>query len=272
MERTVSLSATDYAQLPADIHPAVKEAIAQWNDAYNVIRYADRALFAGPPGTGKTTASSKHGPRNGQSLERFCITYETTNGQIWGGYMPTDKGLEYKHSWCARAWINGSCAVVDEIDQAGGDTIPGLHAWLDDLAVARMTLATGETITPKDGFRCFATTNHPESIPEALADRFVIKREILFPDPRILFSLPRAVRPAASYALYSNNVEKSLAKLRTRSWVEIGRLMDRHGLGTRDAVAIVAGPKLAKDVALAIEVAASKVETAAKAEAKAQAE
>ena len=260
MERTVSLSATEYAQLPADLHSAIKEAISIWNDAYNVIRYADRALFAGPPGTGKTTASSKHGPRNGQGLERFCITSETTNGQIWGGYMPTEKGLEYKHSWCARAWLNGSCAVVDEIDQAGGDTIPGLHAWLDDLNVAKMTLATGDVISPKEGFRCFATTNHPESVPEALSDRFVIKRTILVPDPRILFSLPRAIRPAAGYSLYGQNTDKALSKLKTRAWVEIGRLMDRHGLSTGDAVKLVAGPQLARDVTLACEVSAAKVE------------
>lgn len=258
--KDVKLSSTDMAQFPADLHPAMREASGVWADIYNVVMYADNALFSGPPGTGKSRVSRIHG-LNGRHLETTSLTYETCWPEVRGCYMLDKDGMRYIDGPGVRAWRQGSRWCIDEIDQAGGDTIPGLHTLLDDRAVARLTLPTGETVTPSETFQCFATTNaDPKALPEALMDRFAIKREVLFPDPRFLMSLPMALRPAAAYALFSpNSAAKEIAKLTTRQWVVIGGKMDKFGLSTRDAVELVTGPKRSLAASNAIEAARAKV-------------
>lgn len=253
------LSKTDLAQFPQDVHRYINAASDIWEDVYNVITYARRALFYGRPGSGKSRVSSVH-ELNGRSLERSTITPETCWPEIRGFWAMGKNGMDWMNGPGIRAWLNGSRWVVDEIDQAGGDTVPGLHMLLDDSAVARLTLPNGETVRPAESFQCFATTNaDPRSLPEALADRFVIKREVNHPDPRILLSLPRVLRPAAAYSLYSPDGATELKAMTSRAWVELGTIMDRHGLNVRDGLTVIVGSKLAKNACLAVEVAASKV-------------
>lgn len=257
------LSRDELNQLPSDIHNAVNAASEIWADIYNVITYAQRALFHGRPGTGKTRVSSVH-ELGARPLERITITPETCWPEVRGHYGLGKGGeMVWLNGPGVRAWLNGARLVIDEIDQAGGDTIPGLHMLLDDRAVARLTLPNGDTVRPTDSFQCFATTNaDPRSLPEALCDRFVIRREVNHPDPRMLLSLPRVLRPAAAYALYSDQAESSIKTLRSRAWVEMGRIMDLHGLNVKDALCVVVGPKLAKNASVAIEAAAAKVAVA----------
>lgn len=250
------LSRDELAQIPEDLHKLIKDASSMWDDFYTCIKYAIRLLAYGPPGTGKSRACSTHNIGH-RPLERLSITPETCWPEVRGHYGLGEKGMVWMDGPGIRAWRIGARLVIDEIDQAGGDCIPGLHMLCDDNAVARLTLPNGETLRPSDDFQCFATTNSlPSALPEALCDRFVIKRQIDRPDPRMLFSLPRCIRPAAAYSMYSS--DPKAVKMTSRSWVEMGRVMDKDGLNVRDALSLIVGPKKAKDAALAIEVAATK--------------
>lgn len=245
-------------QFPSDIRPALREASKSWDDIYHTIKYAARALFYGPPGTGKSRACSIVG-MNGRNLERTAITAETCWPEIRGHWLPGQNGMEYWHGPGVRAWTTPNTRwVVDEIDQAGGDTVPGLHMLADDRDVARLTLPTGETVVPDENFQFFATTNaDPVSLPEALRDRFVVKREVLHSDPVMLDCLPGKLRVAAAYSLYS--AEKAFSGITSRGWIELGRLMKINpDLDMAGACRVMFGHAKGNDLANAIEVAALK--------------
>lgn len=254
------LDATTLAQFPDELAKILRDAGKVWADVMNCIAYAPKVLLYGPPGTGKSTVGAKHGVGN-RGVERFCITSETCWAQLYALYMPGPSGYSLLHGPCVRAWIEGKRAVVDELNEAGGDTIPGLHGWLDDSAIASMTLPDGTVIKPKEGFQAIATMNVlPESLPEALADRFAVRRLVDKPDPHILLSLPRKVRVSAAYSMFAKSIaqDASLRDLTTRAWVQIGKSIDEDGLEVSQALSLVLGPDKAKNAAKAIEMANTK--------------
>jgi len=253
------MKAESLAEYPSDMHNALKQATDLWRDIYNVIRYAPKALLWGPAGTHKSTACATH-DLGISSLERFSISPETSWPELRGHWLDGPHGYQFWQGPCVRSWLNGSRAVVDEIDQAGGDTIAGLHMWLDDIEIASMTLPTGETVKPKEGFRCFATSNHDPktALPEALADRFVIKRFVSHPNPVMLASFVPELRVAAAYSLYSS--ESGRVALTTRGWCQVNRFMRKDGLDAKQAFALVLGPKMANDAVKACKAACAKLE------------
>lgn len=244
-------------QLPQEVHKQVKDAESSWNDFKNALRYSVRLIAYGPPGTGKSSAMCKI-ELNGRELERTSLTSETCWAEVRGHYAPSPQGLAWVDGPGVRAWRRGARLVIDEINEAGGDTIPGLHLLTDDNEIAGFTLPTGEFIRPLDDFQCFATMNVlPQNLPEALNDRFVVKRQISHPNPELLFSLPQEIRAAAAYSLYGN--DPKVTRMPTRSWVEMGRIMRVWGLDVRGAAEVVLSISKAKDAALAINTAAVKV-------------
>ena len=256
--KDVCLCASDTAMFPGELHPALKAASDLWADAYNAIRYASRLLMYGPPGTGKSSAAIGYAVE-GRPVERSFITDQTCWPEVRGHYIDGPSGTVYIHGPAIRAWLAGARYIVDEIDQAGGDCIPGLHGVADDAQVARITLPNGETVTPARGFQFIATTNQdPKSLPDALCDRFVIKKFIPHPDPQMLMSLPAAIQVAAAFALYSSNDDLKLKSLTSRAWVEMGRLMTTHGFDVENVTRLMFG-KGGAAIARAINLAASKV-------------
>ncbi|HEY6020627.1 MAG TPA: AAA family ATPase [Candidatus Paceibacterota bacterium] len=265
MKHECNIPALEMDQLPEDVQPQIKEACKAWSDIYFTVSLNPRLmLFYGPAGTFKSSTSSMYEMRN-RHLERFPITPETCWAELRGGFMPDGKdGARWLDGFCTRAWRmsntdRGCRAVIDEIDQAGGDTIAGLHMFTDGKRIAKMTLPNGETLTPGDKFQCFATTNAlPQNLPEALNDRFAIKREVLFPDPRFLFGLDQKLRVAAAYSLYNKSAsDANLRGLTTRSWIQVNEFM-ADGVDLKSAVQAVVGYKLANAAAKAIEAAALK--------------
>lgn len=258
--RSYGLDSTMLTQFPDELIKFLKDAGMKWADILNCIAFAQKVLLFGPPGTGKSSVGAKHGI-DGRSLERFCITAESCWVQFFACYFPGPNGYQLVNGPCVRAWLNGSRAVVDEINEAGGDMIPGLHGWLDDRAIASMTLPDGTVVRPKEGFQCVATMNvAPESLPDALADRFAVRRLVDVPDPHILASFPRKIRVAAAYSMYAKSVaqDATLRDLTTRKWVEIAYQMDVVGHELQDALQLVVGLDKCKAAAKAIEVANTK--------------
>ncbi len=236
----MTMKDSDLDYFSADVRAVLKEHCDAWQDFEFAMLHSERFLGFGKPGSGKSTSSCRVGLGN-RPLIRTCITAETAAAELRGFYGPGAAGLQWYDGPCIRAWRLGARLVIDEINEAGGDTIPFLHAILDDYGIAKYTLPNGETITPKEGFQCFATMNAtPMDLPEALRDRFVVQRQIDKPNPIFLLKLPAGVRAAAANAIYSPKPPAEFAKLKsTRTWVEIGRLVDRAGLSVRDALRVV---------------------------------
>lgn len=260
MKNVCELSSVEMEQLPQDLHSIIKDACKMWSDVYFTVSLHPRLmLLYGPPGTFKSTMSAKHNLQN-RSVERIPITPETCWPELRGYYGLGKEGMVWMDGPCTRAWRDGKRLVIDEINEAGGDTISGLHLITDGRSIASMTLPNGETVTPKESFQCFATMNAtPQQLPEALNDRFAIKREVLFPDPRFLFGLPMKVRVAAAYCLFNKGAsDMALRNLTTRSWVQIGEFMDK-GHDLKASVQAVVGYKLVNAAVNAIEAAASKM-------------
>lgn len=235
------MTKSDIQAFPSDLRDLLTTAAAVWEDVYYAAQHASRLLVYGQPGTGKSRLGFITAQKHKTTLERIVVTPESCWAQERGFYGIGPDGMQWLDGACVRAWRNGSLALIDEIDQAGGDLIPGLHAFCDDSGTAQMNLPNGEVIRPKEGFRVIATMNSlPRALPEALCDRFVVKREIDAPDPRFLLSLPKVIRNAAAYAMFGG--QSGHYSLRARSWVEIGRLMDSCNLSLEDATRVVTGP------------------------------
>lgn len=230
-------------RFPADVRRLVFASWKDWDDFHNAMYYADRFLAWGKPGSGKSTSACKVGIGE-RSVVRTLITAETCRPEVLGHWSPSASGdLKWLDGPGIKAWREGSRLVVDEMDEAGGDTIPALHALADDTDIAHITLGNGERISPKEGFQFFATMNSDpvQSLTPALFDRFVIKRRIDLPNPEVLFTLPNEVRLSAAYALYSPHPKPGMgAQLTTtRSWIELGRLISKKGLSLRGALSVL---------------------------------
>lgn len=99
-----------------------------------------------------------------------------------------------------RALRHGRILVIDEIDCRSPAMESLLHAVLDDLTIAGITLPNGERIKPAEGFGVIATSNQtPTSLGVALLDRFDVILQVTEPHPGALKAIKSdAVRQSVS--------------------------------------------------------------------------
>lgn len=155
-----------------------------------------RILMYGPPGTGKSSAlvflECALGAQFKQAL-RITLHQQMAPEDLFGCYMLRDGSTIWVDGPAVIAMRRGLPLILDEITEHSGEVRCALHAIMDDLSMARITLATGETIKPEPGFCIVGTTNNtPADLPEALADRFDIKLPAMMPAPGILDAMPEA--------------------------------------------------------------------------------
>lgn len=129
------------------------------------------------PGMGKTYWAYDTSPAGYYAV---TLTVETPSAELRGSYMPDGRGgFKFNKGPGSLAMEKGCRLVLNEISHAGQDVLSYLHPILEGYGTCRLTLPTGETIVPKDGFQVVATDNCPlEDLPEALQDRFQYRYEI----------------------------------------------------------------------------------------------
>lgn len=232
-----------------------------WDLIKEVMKHTSRILQYGMPGTGKTfiavtqehvveesteveveeaapeapatTAETAPTPKkkkkkvtvaasNSRPIYAITITPEMPAAELRGHYVPADGKFIWRDGPAISAWRNGGRLVINEIDHATGDVLSFLHNLLDDPESARMTLPTGETVRPKEGFQVIATMNGvPADLPEAMRSRFPVTIEITNPNPDAIAALPEDLR---NLALGSTVNPDEKLRINIRSWFEYARL------------------------------------------------
>jgi len=196
-----------------------------WEVADAIMGVSRRILLRGKPGTGKTYHAVNSALREDQKVYQITMTEETPAAEIRGHYIL--KGNEYVWSDgpAITAWREGARLVINEIDHASEDCMSLMYAILDDPEFASLTLPTGETVRPEEGFQIIATMNGiPEDLPDALQDRLPVDIEITDVNPKAIDRLPEDLRePARNTALAKSNARG----ISVRMWMEFATLRDK---------------------------------------------
>lgn len=166
-------------------------------------RKINRVLLYGPPGTGKSTLGQR---RTRAPHYAVTLTDDSTVAEIIGHYIPRGQEFVFQHGPGIDAWNYGGTLILNEIDKASGPVETACHALLDDPEVARLTLPSGASVTPKEGFTCIATMNgEPASLEPALLDRFEARLCISSPCDEAVRALSNAGLQEMCKRSYSNS-------------------------------------------------------------------
>lgn len=153
-----------------------------------------RILLCGPPGTGKTSIAHHLGRKHGRKVYNITVHEDLSAQEVLGHFIQKDGDTIWHDGPAIRAWKEGAWLVVNEIAEAAGPVLTALYGIMDDPDIAEIMLPSGEVVKPKEGFRLFATTNEmPESIPEALEDRFDTTLFADIPTPGAINALPTPI-------------------------------------------------------------------------------
>ena len=208
-----------------------------------------RIYLCGPPGIGKTYVAYMTG-RIQRGVYACTLTQETPAAELRGTYLPKGDTLAWHDGPVMRAMKEGARLVLNEISHASDDALAFLYPVLEHSETARLTLPTGETVTPAPGFHVVVTDNlPPDGLPAALQDRFDATLEISEPHPAALARLSDSLREVArrSFALDDER------RLSVRRWLTLDRV--RHELGLEDACLVVFGAERGSQVFDALVIA-----------------
>lgn len=222
-----------------------------WQDFTDTLASGlSRVCLYGNPGTGKTYAAlTQHLTERG-STRLVCVD-DMTSAAIEGMWRPNRDGWTFQEGAAVTAWRNGSRLVIDEIDKASGDVLGMLLAFCDSEQSARwQNPDTGEIVTPSEGFSIVITTNnHPNTLPEALRDRFPVAVEINEPHPDALALLPQFMRePARMLAGRTDEARVSI-----RAFMALDKLSQTVGI---ERAAALVMPEHADSIITAAKIAA----------------
>lgn len=214
-----------------------------WDTIEIVLPHAKRSLLYGPPGTGKTHAGVYYGLGESQEVYSIYITEYTAVSEPRGNIFPVVRDGQRIYEWqdgpATLAYRHGHRLVINEIDKASDDCMTFFLALLDDAAVSRITLPTGEVVPRHPNFTCVATMNaRPIALIDPLRDRFPVTINVDIVNPRAVEALPEAMREIASSTANDQVLEDRLG---IRSWLEFVHLREHIDEGV--AAAILFGKK-----------------------------
>ena len=118
-----------------------------------------------------------------------------------------------------------------------------LHAILDDKSIAGITLNNREkeTVRPAEGFQVIATSNaDPESLPQAVKDRFPIAINIDNIHPTALEKFPEQWRDVIND---TSTIDDEHERISIRKWLEFFKLTEEQGMNMDTAGVLVFGDR-----------------------------
>lgn len=219
-----------------------------WDLVSYAIGKSDRVLLYGPPGTGKTYSAVKHNAPlniNGDAnVFQLVMTEESTSADLQGFYqIGENQQFEWSDGIAVQAWRNGGRLVINEIDHASPDAMTFLHAILDDKTIAGITLNNREkeTVRPAEGFQVIATSNaDPESLPQAVKDRFPISINVDSIHPKALEKFPESWRDVIND---TSTIDDEFERISIRKWLEFFKLTDELSMDMDTAGQLVFGDR-----------------------------
>jgi MoxR-like ATPase len=176
-------------------------------------QHIHRVLLYGPPGTGKSSWASYEFDKN---VERVSLFPQMPIEDLIGTNTLVGRDGATSTVWqdgpAPRAMRKGIPLVLDEIDQYSPDVRCALHAILDDMEIAGVTLPTGERVEPKEGYLVVATMNAtPDCLPEPLLDRF----ELVLPADQPAQGILNSVPPG-----FAESLKRRYASLKMNRWAQ----------------------------------------------------
>lgn len=179
----------------------------------------------GPPGVGKTFCAYRSGLRD-REVFSISLTPETPAAELRGFWIPKGQEFAWQDGVFIDAMRKGARIVINEISHASHDVLAMLHPVLESRETAQLTLPSGETVSPAEGFQVICTDNLPiEQLPEALRDRFKSVLHVDHPHPEALARLPEDLREAA---LRTFDLESERA-VSIRGWLAVHELEEEFG-------------------------------------------
>lgn len=208
-----------------------------WEVIEAIERGAYRVLLYGPPGTGKTRSAFETAKALKKPLYNITLSDETPAAELRGHYIPQGNKFVWMDGPAVRAFREGAVLCLDEIDKASQDALDFLHGLLNDPEMARLTLPSGEIITPADGFQVIATMNGDiQDLQPSLQDRFSIAIEITAPHPGAVASLPKDLQGVAQ-SVESYEVQQRPQTI--RRWAAFATLREIEDVGVENAAKAV---------------------------------
>jgi MoxR-like ATPase len=184
------------------------------------------AYIYGPPGIGKTYAAFNFGCAE-RGFYAMTITAETSANECRGHFLFIGGDARWHDGPFVRAMREGKRLVINEISNASSDVLQLLFPILESPETARLTLPTGETVSPADGFQVVATDNFPaDRLPEALQDRFQAFLRVTAPHPDAFAGLDPDLRELAEASLSIDDERRISA----RQWKNIQTFRAEVGL------------------------------------------
>ncbi len=210
------------------LFPATVELSTNWTLVELVLASLNvRTIFLwGPPGLGKTYVAY-HSGRVDHGVYAITMTEDTAATELRGHYLPVKGELVWHDGPFTEAMRKGARLVINEVSHGSPEALNFLYPVLESFDTARITLPTNETVRPAPGFHVVCTDNAPpETLPDALQDRFDCTLEILDPHPHAIEKLSE---PFKSAALHTFGLEED-RRVSLRGWFTMQTLAEEMGL------------------------------------------